>query len=31
MPPLGTAMRDTDAVQTITEWVSRDLARQSHR
>jgi hypothetical protein len=31
MPPLGTVMRDTDAVQTITEWVSRDLARQSHR
>ena len=31
MPPLGTVMRDAAAVQQITEWVSHDLARQSHR
>jgi mono/diheme cytochrome c family protein len=31
MPPLGTVVRDTAAVQYLTEWVSHDLARQSHR
>ncbi|HUE88163.1 MAG TPA: hypothetical protein VMO26_18980 [Vicinamibacterales bacterium] len=31
MPPLGTVLRDAEAFQRITEWVSRDLARQSHR
>jgi hypothetical protein len=31
MPPLGTVLRDGEALQRLTEWVSRDLARQSHR
>ncbi len=31
MPPLGTVLRDAEAVQRLTEWVSRDRARQSHR
>ena len=31
MPPLGTVVRDTEAVGHISEWISRDLARQSHR
>jgi mono/diheme cytochrome c family protein len=31
MPPLGTVLRDAEAVQRLTEWVSLDLARQSHR
>ena len=31
MPPLGTVLRDTEALDRLTEWVSRDLARQSHR
>jgi cytochrome c553 len=31
MPPLGTVVRDAEAVRQITEWISRDLVRQSHR
>jgi cytochrome c553 len=31
MPPLGTVLRDAEALERLTEWVSRDLARQSHR
>jgi mono/diheme cytochrome c family protein len=34
MPPLGTVVRDTAAVQALTEWITRDLvgsAPQSHR
>jgi hypothetical protein len=31
MPPLGTVVRDTAAVEQITHWIIRDLARQSHR
>lgn len=34
MPPLGTVLRDSDAVQAVTDWISRDLAaaaRQSRR
>lgn len=31
MPPLGTVLRDVEAVERLSEWVSRDLARQSHR
>jgi mono/diheme cytochrome c family protein len=31
MPPLGTVLRDAAALERLTEWVSRDLARQSHR
>jgi hypothetical protein len=31
MPPLGTVVRDAAAIQQITEWISRDLARRSHR
>jgi mono/diheme cytochrome c family protein len=34
MPPLGTVVRDADAVRQVSEWISRDLgviARRSHR
>jgi mono/diheme cytochrome c family protein len=34
MPPLGTVLRDSDAVQVVSDWISRDLAvaeRQSRR
>jgi hypothetical protein len=34
MPPLGTVVRDAEAVQAVTDWINRDLAhsaRQSHR
>jgi mono/diheme cytochrome c family protein len=31
MPPLGTVLRDGEALQRLTEWISLDLARQSHR
>jgi cytochrome c553 len=31
MPPLGTVLRDGAALERLTEWVSQDLARQSHR
>jgi hypothetical protein len=34
MPPLGTVVRDADAVQAVSDWISRDLlpaARRSHR
>jgi mono/diheme cytochrome c family protein len=31
MPPLGTVLRDGDALQRLTEWISLDLARRSHR
>ena len=29
MPPLGTVLRDSAAVERLTQWVTRDLARQS--
>jgi cytochrome c553 len=34
MPPLGTVVRDSEAVQAVTDWITRDLAaaaRRSHR
>jgi len=31
MPPLGTVLRDSEALQRLTEWISLDLVRQSHR
>jgi hypothetical protein len=31
MPPLGTVIRDGDAVQTVTEWITRDLAPRAQR
>ena len=34
MPPLGTVVRDAEAVQLISDWITRDLAhsaRQPHR
>ena len=31
MPPLGTVLRDGEGLQRLTEWISLDLARQSHR
>lgn len=31
MPPLGTVLRDAEAVDRLDDWISRDLARQSRR
>ena len=31
MPPLGTVIKDTEAVERLTAWVSHDLARLSRR
>ena len=31
MPPLGTVLRDTEAVQAVTDWISRDLPAAAQR
>ncbi len=31
MPPLGTVLRDVEAVDRLNEWISLDLVRRSHR
>jgi mono/diheme cytochrome c family protein len=31
MPPLGTVLRDGEALERLTKWISLDLARQWHR